>query len=123
MKKVLIVLAATIALTACGSRTTEEARALLSKPDIITLGTFDGCEVKYVDRGFREQSFYLAKCGNTSTTSRFWLEQQGKTQVTRTSTVITQDIDKLQAEKIKAEQFEQAMSKLSPQDKKALGIQ
>lgn len=120
--KTLFVILATLALTACG-RTTEEAKALLANPDVINVGTYDGCEVKYIDRGYRESSFYLARCGNTATTTRNWKEQQGKTQVFRQSTVITQEIDKLQSEKIQAEQFEQAMSKLTPQEKKALGIQ
>lgn len=86
MKKLLIILAI-ITLAACG-RTQSEAQALYHDPQIIDQGTFDGCQVSYVDRGYEKVSFYIARCDNTTTTTRTWTETQGKTSVTRHSTVI-----------------------------------
>lgn len=89
MKFVLILLAA-LSLTACG-RSREEADALYHNPRIIDQGTFDGCKVAYVDRGYEKSSFYIARCDSTTTTTRRWEERQGKNSVTRHSTVITKD--------------------------------
>lgn len=122
MKSLLIICVAAIALSACSSRTDEQAKAMLSNPDINNVGTFDGCEVKYVDRGYNSYSFYIARCGNTTTATRNYTEQQGKTTVNRRSTVITQEIEKLEAEKAAAVAKEKALEKLSPEEKKLLGI-
>ena len=120
MKKLLLVLAV-LSLTACG-RTDEEARALLAKPAVSDAIMVDGCEVKFVDRGYQNHSFYLAKCGNTNTLTRNYEEQSGKTRVFRRSTVITQEIEQLQKEKADVETKEQALAKLSAEERKALGI-
>ena len=106
-------------LTGCNN---EEAQAKLNNPQTINIGEFDGCEVKFVDRGYESNSFYIAKCGNTTTTTRHWRETRGKSQVNRSSTVITQEIESLQEEKKKVEMTEKAMSKLSDEEKKALGL-
>jgi hypothetical protein len=67
-------------------------------------------------------SFYIAKCGNTATTTHNYTEKQGKTTVDRRSTVITQEIEKLQKEKETAETKEKALEKLSAAEKQVLGI-
>jgi len=115
-------LAASALLTGCGARTDEQAKEMLTNPDINFVGVYEGCEVKYVDRGYQIKSFYIAKCGNTNTVTQNYNEQSGKTTVFRRSTVITQEIEKLQAEKAVAETKEKALSKLSNEDKKLLGI-
>jgi hypothetical protein len=109
-------------LTACGGRTDEQAKAMLSNPEINNVGNFDGCDVKYVDRGYHAYSFYIARCNNTTTATRNYTEQSGKTTVNRRSTVITQEIEKLEAEKSAAIAKEKALEKLSPEEKKLLGI-
>ena len=111
-----------LGLTACGGRTDEQAKAMLTNPDINNVGTFDGCEVKYVDRGYHAYSFYIARCGNTTTTTRNYTEQSGKTTVNRRSTVIAQEIQKLEAEKAAAVTKEKALEKLTLEEKALLGV-
>ncbi len=122
MKNLLLICVSAIALSACGGRTDEEAKGLLSAPAVNFVGVYEGCEVKYVDRGYQTKSFYIAKCGSTTTATRNYNEQSGKTTVFRSSTVITQELEKLQAEKAAAETKERALEKLSLEEKKLLGI-
>ena len=121
MKKAICILAAVL-LVGCGGRTDEQAKAMLTNPDINNVGTFDGCEVKYVDRGYHAYSFYIARCGNTTTSTRNYTEQSGKTTVNRRSTVIAQEIQKLEAEKAAAVTKEKALEKLSSEEKALLGV-
>jgi hypothetical protein len=121
MKRVIGILTAVL-LVGCGGRTDEEAKGLLSAPAVNFVGVYEGCEVKYVDRGYQTKSFYIAKCGNTTTATRNYNEQSGKTTVFRSSTVITQELEKLQAEKAAAETKERALEKLTPTERAALGI-
>ena len=111
-----------LCLPACSGRTDEQAKAMLTNPDINNVGTFDGCEVKFIDRGYHAYSFYIARCGNTTTTTRNYTEQSGKTTVNRRSTVIAQEIQKLEAEKAAAVTKERALEKLSPEEKVLLGV-
>ena len=111
-----------LGLTACSGRTDEQAKAMLTNPDINNVGTFDGCEVKFVDRGYHAYSFYIARCGNTTTSTRNYTEQSGKTTVNRRSTVIAQEIQKLEAEKAAAVTKERALEKLSSEEKALLGV-
>jgi hypothetical protein len=121
MKKVICILAAVL-LVGCSERTDDQAKEMLANPAINLVGIYEGCEVKYVDRGYQSKSFYIAKCGNTTTFTRNYTEQSGKTTVFRRSTVITQEIEKLQAEKAGAEAKERALEKLTPTERAALGI-
>ena len=120
--KLSMLFATALGLVACGGRTDEQAKAMLSDPAINNVGTFDGCEVKFIDRGYHNFSFYIAKCGNTTTTTRNYTEQSGKTTVNRRSTVIAQEIQKLETEKAAAVSKERALEKLSPEEKALLGV-
>lgn len=122
MKYILFLAAIVFALTGCGGRTSEQAQAMITNPDINFVGVYDGCEVKFIDRGYHDKSFYIAKCGDTTTLTRNYTEKQGKSTVDRRSTVITQEIEKLQKEKATAETKEKALSKLSDEEKKLLGV-
>lgn len=122
MKYILLFAAVVFLLSGCSQRTDEQAQAMLTNPEINFVGVYDGCEVKYVDRGYQVRSFFIAKCGNTTTTTRNYSEQSGKTTVFRRSTVITQEIEKLEAEKAAALTKENALSKLSDEEKKLLGV-
>jgi hypothetical protein len=124
MKKSLIslsiVLSSLFLLTGC-----EESPATAAKrknPEISIVGIIDGCEVKFVDRGYNLNSFYIAKCDNTVTTTRNWTEREGKTDVAKRSTVIQQQINELSKEKAKLEAIEVAKGKLSSTELEALGL-
>ena len=122
MRNKLIFAVAAIMLAGCSQRSAEQAEAMLTNPDINFVGVYDGCEVKYVDRGYQVKSFYLAKCGGTTTTTRNYSEQVGKTTEFRRSTAITQEIEKLEAEKAVAVTKEKALEKLTHEEKSVLGI-
>jgi tRNA U55 pseudouridine synthase TruB len=109
-------------------RAAEQAKieAKQKNPEIRVIGIYDGCEVKYVDRYYASDSFYLARCGNTSTTTT--KVRVGK--VTQNRAAILQEIDELdkQREKLKAEaqsleKREAALAKLTPDEQAALGIE
>jgi hypothetical protein len=122
MKYILLLTSVVFLLSGCGGRTTEQAQAMLTNPDINFVGVYEGCEVKFIDRGFHDRSFYIAKCGDTATLTNNYTEKQGKSTVNRRSTVITQEIEKLQKEKSIVETKEKALSKLSDEEKKLLGV-
>lgn len=56
------------------------------------VGTFDDCEVKFVNRYYRDSSFYLARCGQTAASTRQFSEMQGRQSVPRTRLSISQDV-------------------------------
>lgn len=107
----LSILTAMLMLTACGA---EGAR------DPIVKHTFevDGCQVKYVDPP-NLPNFYIARCGNTSTTT--WRQQQGKTTTTY-GAINVESADELRKRLDEVEARDKALSKLSDADKKALGL-
>ena len=122
MKYILLLAAIVFLLSGCGGRTREQAQAMITNPDVNFVGVYDGCEVKFIDRGYHDQSFFIAKCGDTTTLTRNYTEKQGKSTVNRRSTVITQEIEKLEAEKSAVIAKERALSKLTIEEKKALGV-
>lgn len=95
----------------------EKEDKLKASPETVRIGTFDGCEVKYVNRGYMYDSFFMARCDSTVTTTTN-IPGKGATRVTN----ITVEIERLQAEKAKLELAEQAIGKLTPAEKAALGI-
>ena len=119
ISKVMLAICVGVLLTGCN----EEKTALLASPKTESVGTFDGCEVSFVNRGWSEASFYMAKCpGNSATTTRNYTVKSGKATVFKRSTVIAQEIESLQAEKAESEAREAALAKLTPAEKSALGI-
>lgn len=64
----------------------EKNKQLLQKPEIVQIGTFDGCNVSYVNRGYQVNSFYIAKCNNTET--RTTIEQHPKSGTKITTTIV-----------------------------------
>lgn len=115
---IALLLVSTLALSGCN----EEAKALYASPQVQDVGEFDGCQVKFVNRGYEIASFYIARCGSTVTTTTNWNQRSGKSSTFRRSTVINDEIEKLQAEKAESEAREKALSKLSPAEREALGI-
>jgi len=113
------ILAGSALLTGC----TEKEEALRANPETAAIGTFDGCEVSFVNRGYNELNFYMAKCpGNSTTTTRNFRVPSGKSTVARRSTVIVQEIEALMSEKIETEAKEKVLEKLSPAERKVLGL-
>jgi hypothetical protein len=106
-------------LTGCN----EKEDSLRAAPETSAIGTFDGCEVSFVNRGYNELSFYMAKCpGNSTTTTQNYRVKSGKSTVFKRSTVIAQEIEALQVEKNESESKEKALEKLSPAERKTLGL-
>ena len=104
-----------VGLTGCNER--EEA--LLASPQTIDVGTFDGCAVRFVNRGYASTSFYIARCdsNSTSTVTRNWRESVGKTTVDKRSTVVSHIDDHTRLVEVK-----QALDRLTESDKAMLGI-
>ena len=126
MKKLLIVslISCSALITGCNSAADLKAiEEKQSSPPITKLGTFEGCEVVFVDRHYASQSFFMAKCpGNSTTVTNNYTEQSGKTSYNRTRTSIVQEIDVLKKELAVTEVKEQALKKLSPEEIKALNL-
>jgi hypothetical protein len=119
VSKVILAVCVGVLLTGCN----EKEDALRANPEVANIGTFDGCEVSFVNRGYNELNFYMAKCpGNSTTTTRNFRVQSGKSTVFKRSTAIVQEIDALMSEKIELEAREAALAKLSPAERTALGI-
>lgn len=111
-----------MALTGC-----KEEDELLKNPQTKDIGTFEGCDVKYVDRGYQSKSFYLAKCpGNKTSHTTTWLETQQKSLVNRQNIAVTDDVqcDTPEQAKAKAEDAAKsaAIAKLTPVERKLLGL-
>ena len=79
----------------------------------------DGCAVKYVDNP-RGYNFFIAKCPGASTTITHQ-RASGKSTTTEV-TVVTDEVDSLKQKLKEAEARKAALSKLSDEDKKVLGI-
>ena len=60
----------------------------IANPDIINVGTYEGCSVKYIDRGDRDRNFYIAKCESPTVTATQQI-QSGKTSY-QTATIAVQ---------------------------------
>ena len=111
----LAVLASSSLLTACNQDQPRDPNIGYVKYDV----TVDGCKVKYVDNP-RGSNFFIAKCPGESVTTTHQ-QQNGKSQTT-IPVVTTQEVDDLKKKLADAEAKQAALNKLSPEDKKALGI-
>jgi hypothetical protein len=78
----------------------------------------DGCEVKYVDPSGLP-NFYIARCGGTNTVT--WQERSGKSTTTR-ATVNVDSADDLRKRLGEVEARDKALAKLTPEERKALGV-
>lgn len=99
-----------LALSGCNLYEKEDAK--LANPVITSKGTYDGCEVKFVDRGYQTESFYLARCveGDTSTTTQHYEYRSGKANLQRSSVTILNELKY------------SGLSKLTKEEQKALGL-
>lgn len=107
-----------VALTGCGPSPEESARIQhqMDNPIVTVVGTFDDCEVKFVNRYYRDSSFYLARCGQTAAATRQFSEMQGRQSVPRTRLSIT-DVAKSDAA-IDAAEVAQAKEDLARAERK-----
>ena len=80
MKKLLLAALMAALLSACSDRP--------AKVSVEDVGEFDGCTVKFVDRGSNTNSFFLAKCNSTATTTKNY-STGGKAPSARRVTTVT----------------------------------
>lgn len=122
MRKVTLALAAVAIFALSGCEKDEKYNNPLVEP---LPAEVDGCVVKYVNRGYVSNSFYIARCpglGDTVTTTS---QTGGKgnslmTAVTRTETE-AERVAREQAERLAA-QKKSALSKLTVEERRALGL-
>lgn len=112
--RVVMILSVMVSLTGCFG---QEQAVLLVKPEITEIGEFDGCTVKFVNRGYNIDSFFIARCSDTTVTTRNYTEQSGKTTTARRITVIENEFTPTK-EQVK----ESALSKLSAEERAVLGV-
>lgn len=123
LRGVLLALGVLLGVAACSDPKEEAlAQKLQTTPELVEIGTFDGCTVKYVNRYYRDRSFYLARCQDTATLTQQYTESQGKTQVARTRVQITQEIARLEQEREVLDKKESALKKLTVAERQALGL-
>lgn len=120
MKLLITAVVAATLLSGCniGDREAE----LRANPKIVPIGVIDGCNVKYVDRGYASDSFYISVCQPGVTASAGWTIKSGKSTTQRSSITVTKEIEQLQAEKDAIDARSRAMEKLTPAERAALGI-
>ena len=119
MKKLLTLLVAGVVLVSISGCKQEELRA---NPAIIPIGNFKGCDVSYVDRGYRQDSFYIADCETAIATTG---ETGGKnsTHVANIQNIsgLSQE-EKDMIERNRSVVRQSALSKLTPEEKTVLGV-
>ena len=113
MKKILLI-SSVLLLTACGPESNGPRNAYV-KYEIEA----DGCNVKAIENP-RGSNFFIAKCPATSTTVTH-IQQNGKSSTT-IPVVTTQEVEDLEKKLAEVKARQAALDKLSPADKKALGI-
>lgn len=116
MMKKLIFIAIVTLMVGCDS--TPDPK--MTNPVVIDIGTFDDCRVKYIDRGELYNNFYLAKCGNTTTSTQIY--SIGKSTAVKTVIVDESSIEDLENKLATLKRKEAALAKLSEEDKVAIGI-
>lgn len=101
----------------------EKEEALLASPKVTSIGEFEGCDVKFVNRGYETRSFYLAHCdAPSSTVSDIYSYQQGK--VTKYATKLSSVTKEVECDEEcqKQKLIASALKKLSKQEREILGI-
>ena len=78
----------------------------------------EDCEVKYINPP-NYPNFYIARCGNTTTTT--WQQKTGKSTTTY-GAINVESADELRQRLTEVEARDRALAKLSPEDRKVLGI-
>ena len=111
MKYVILILA--VFLTACNDSNTPTR-----EPTVRKIMDVEGCQVKYIDPP-NSPNFYIARCGSTTTTT--WQQQNGKSTTTYGAINVESESD-LRNRLAEVEARDKALAKLSPEDKKALGL-
>ena len=85
----------------------------MENPEITTVKSVNGCEVKFVNRGYKSNSFFITNCGDTTTVSRVSPHGDGEIPnpiFYRDSTSISKEIELLEAERTRSEIWEKKMS-------------
>ena len=113
MKKLLILLPM-LMLAGCGPESNVPRNAYV-KYEIEA----DGCNVKAIENP-RGANFFIAKCPAESVTTTH-VQQNGKSSTT-IPVVTTKEVEDLEKKLADVKAKQAALSKLSPEDKKALGI-
>lgn len=72
-----------------GNRKDAKHAEMLKQPVVENVGDIDGCAVKYVNRGRAIDSFYLARCGNTQTSTNNYEETEGHDTKSRHRVAVT----------------------------------
>lgn len=120
----VLTLAAGLILTTsgCGDDYEREQAYNLAHPKISDEVNVDGCSVKYVDRGQSYKSFYIARCDGTTTLTTNYTS--GKSAARMVS--INKQIADLTAQRDAITKEEavkhEALTKLSPDERAALGL-
>jgi hypothetical protein len=110
----LVLVAGSTLLTACGNES-PGSRLPYVRYEIVA----DGCTVKAIENP-KGANFFIAKCPAESTTTTH-IQQNGKSSTT-IPVVTTQEVEDLEKKLADVKAKQAALSKLSPEDKKALGI-
>lgn len=124
MKKIAVALSV-LTLIGCSN---PERDAKVKDPQVVRIGAFDSCDVSFVDRGYQELSFYIAKCGSTTTTTSNYTVPQGKTRVFKRNTAVIDEkqldasIGEMRDNLKQLEVQKSALSKLTPEERKALNV-
>lgn len=108
--KYISILAISASLCACFNK--DRAERLMQNPEITTVKSVNGCEVKFVDRGYRSNSFYIANCPNSTTITRIAphdSETMPNPVMVRNSAVISKEIERLNAERARSEIWEKRL--------------
>lgn len=152
MKKQMFftMLIASCFLTACSSGTPEEIKKQkeefeqrekireekLNNPVVKTIGVFDGCEVKFYERGYTTENFYIARCSNSKTNTTTSFDRTGgkyprdipRVSITQEIEEVNKNIDELNkkksdlVQKQKQEIVDSAKQKLSKEEMEAIGL-
>lgn len=92
-------------------------------PRIMLVGTINNCEVSYIDRGYKEDSFYMAECPSKSViTTRNYTDQVGKVMTKKHSTLISQETEEMQIKKQREDAVKAAKEKLTKLELELLGL-